>query len=73
MVLGIVGIFLFCLYAIPSILAVIFAAVALGQIKREPHRSGGRGMAVAGLVTGLVGVALFVLLLAVGSGTIWFG
>ena len=72
MVLGIVGIFLFCFYAIPSILAVIFGGVALNQIKRDPARTSGRGMAIAGVVTGLVGVCLLVLIIAAGNGTIWF-
>ncbi|MEO6123708.1 MAG: DUF4190 domain-containing protein [Ilumatobacteraceae bacterium] len=71
MVLGIVGIFLFCFYAIPSILAVIFGGVALGQIKKDPKYTG-RGMAISGLVTGLVGVALLAFLLAAGSGRLWF-
>lgn len=70
MVLGIVGIVLFCLYAIPSILAVIFGGVALSQIKKDPKYSG-RGMAVAGLVTGLVGVSLLALVLAAGNGVFW--
>ncbi len=67
MVLGIVGIVLFCLYAIPSILAVIFGAVALNQFKTQPSVYTGRGMAIAGLVLGLIGVGILVLLLAVGS------
>lgn len=46
-------------YWITSILAIIFAAVALGKIKREGLR--GRGLAVAGLVLGLVWMALLAL------------
>ena len=71
LVLGIVGIVLFCLWAIPSILAVVFAGVSLNQIKTQPNRYFGRGMAIAGMVTGLVGIGLFVLLLAAGDGGFW--
>jgi hypothetical protein len=58
MVLGIVWI-----YWIGSILAVVFGHIALRQIKRDPY-STGRGMAIAGLVLGYVGVAVLVALIA---------
>jgi hypothetical protein len=53
---------------IGSILALIFGYIALGQIKKQ--HEGGRGMAIAGIVLGWVGVAtaiLFVVLIAVAS------
>lgn len=53
LVLGIIWI-----YWIGSILAIIFGAVALKQCNRG-ERSG-RGMAIAGLVLGLVGAATLV-------------
>jgi uncharacterized membrane protein YidH (DUF202 family) len=65
MVLGIVGIPMFCVW-IPSILAVIFGGVALGQLKRNPTQ-GGRGMAIAGLVLGLVVFVGLVLLVVFGQ------
>lgn len=46
-----------------GIIAIIFGAVAIRQIGREPNL-GGRGMAVAGLVCGIVGVAGWVILIA---------
>ena len=55
MVLGILW-----LYWIGSILAIVFGYVALGQIKRQPGMQG-RGMAIAGIVLGWVGVAMIVL------------
>lgn len=58
LVLGIVWV-----YWIGSILAVIFGAVALQQIEKSRGGQGGRGMAVAGLVLGLVGVGVLVLVL----------
>ena len=60
---------------IGSVLAVIFGHISLGQI----HRTGeaGRGLAIAGLVLGYVGIAIFVAALigslAVGHGSITFG
>ena len=52
MVLGIVWV-----YWIGSLLAVVFGHIALAQMKRDPGFTG-RGMAVAGLVLGYVGLAL---------------
>jgi uncharacterized membrane protein len=48
-------------YWITSILAVIFAAVALRQIRESNGWRTGRGMAIAGLVLGLIGCATLVL------------
>lgn len=44
------------LYWVGSILAVIFGAIALSQIKRTGDS--GKGMAVAGLVLGYVGLGV---------------
>jgi hypothetical protein len=55
MVLGIVW-----LFWLGSILAVIFGHVALSQIKRSMGALSGRGMAIAGLALGYVGIALLV-------------
>ena len=67
MVLGIMWI-----YWIGSLLAVVFGHVSLHQLKRNPYQTG-RGMAIAGLVLGYVGLALLavvvVAMIAVGSGT----
>src|SRR5205823_14978879 len=52
MVLGIVWVFW-----VGSLLAVIFGHVALSQIKRSVGTLGGRGMAIAGLVLGYLGLA----------------
>ncbi|MEO8698279.1 MAG: DUF4190 domain-containing protein [Acidimicrobiales bacterium] len=46
-----------------SIFALFFGYVALSQIRASGGRQGGRGLAVAGLVLGWVGVALAALLL----------
>jgi hypothetical protein len=50
------------LYWIGSILALVFGYVATGQIDRSAGRQTGRGMAVAGIVLGWIGVATAVIL-----------
>lgn len=65
MVLGILW-----LYWVGSILAVIFGHIALSQLKRS--QQGGRGMAIAGLVLGYIGIAtlaVFGILLGVAAGS----
>lgn len=62
MILGIVWV-----YWIGSILAVIFGHIALHQIRRDGTR--GRGMAIAGLVLGYLGIAVIVLILILGLAT----
>jgi hypothetical protein len=56
LVLGIVWVFW-----IGSILAVIFGHVALSQVKRSLGAVRGRGLAIAGLVLGYLGVAMLAL------------
>ena len=60
LVLGIVWVFW-----IGSILAVVFGHVALSQIKRSYGAVRGRGLAVAGLVLGYLGVATLLLSIVV--------
>ncbi len=55
MVLGIVW-----LLWLGSILAVIFGHVALSQIKRSAGALTGRGMAIAGLILGYLGIVMLV-------------
>lgn len=56
MVLGILWV-----YWIGSILALVFGYIALGQIKRRG--GGGKGMAIAGVVLGWVGIAALILVI----------
>ena len=62
-VLGIVGIFVFPL--VGSILALIFGYIARNEIDGSAGTQTGRGLAVAGIVLGWVGVALAVVLFVV--------
>jgi hypothetical protein len=55
---------------IGSILAIIFGFVALNQIKNSNGQQTGRGMAIAGLVLGFIGlgtILFFFIIAAVGS------
>lgn len=63
MVLGIVWV-----YWLGSILAIIFGHVAISQMRRDPNLRG-KGMAIAGIVLGYVGVAIFVLAILFAAGT----
>jgi hypothetical protein len=60
MVLGILW-----LYWIGSILALVFGYVAKSQIKRSNGAQTGRGMAIAGIVLGWVGVGLLAIVILV--------
>jgi hypothetical protein len=60
MVLGIVWI-----YWIGSILAVIFGHIALSQINASRGWQSGRGMAIAGLVLGYVGLGFLLLVIVI--------
>lgn len=53
------------LYWIGSILAVIFGHIALKQISER--NQGGRGLAIAGLVLGWIGVATLTFVLIVAA------
>jgi len=63
LVLGILSVVFFCAWFFPvmPILAVIFGHIALSQIRKQG--TGGRGFAIAGLVTGYIGLAITVVLI----------
>ncbi|HWD92885.1 MAG TPA: DUF4190 domain-containing protein [Verrucomicrobiae bacterium] len=55
-----------CCYGLPfNITGLILSLVALSQIKSNPNRYDGKGMAIAGLVLSLMSLALIVIILAV--------
>ena len=65
MILGIVAVVCGCIWyiSIPcGILAIVFGIVG--------KKKGGRGMATAGLVLGIIAIALYVLLILCGVGTL---
>ncbi len=57
LVCGCVGIVVCCSFGIPSLIAVIFGHLAKTEIKNSSGQQGGEGMAVAGLITGYIGLA----------------
>jgi hypothetical protein len=57
LVLGIVGLPLMC-FVVPSVLAVIFGIVGLNRVNQSGAESTGKGMAIAGIVTGGIGALL---------------
>ncbi len=61
MVLGIVSIVLPYIGFIIGILAIIFSAISLKEIKRTGEQ--GRGMAIAGLVCGIVGTVIYAIII----------
>ena len=64
----VLGIITLC--GIGSILAVIFGYVGKGQIDRSGGAQGGRGLAIAGIVLGWVGIGLlvvFIVLAIIGA------
>lgn len=63
LVLGIVW-----LYGVGSILALVFGYMAKGQIDRSGGQETGRGLAIAGIVLGWIGVGGLILILIVAIG-----
>jgi hypothetical protein len=45
-----------------SILAIVFGIIQLKNIKKTPGQYGGRGMAIAGLILGIIGIVVFLVL-----------
>lgn len=68
MVCGILGIITCCIVGFLNaplvIAAIVMGHIALSKIKADPARTGGKGMAKAGLITGYIGL-LFIILLGV--------
>jgi Domain of unknown function (DUF4190) len=74
MVLGIISIVLFCVYylAFPcAVLALVFGVIARSKISRG-EGSGG-GMAMAGIICGLISIVLASTLLIVGLSLLHYG
>lgn len=57
LVLGIIGIPMFCFVLLP-ILALVFGGIALAQMNQR-QETAGRGIAIAGMVCGVVGLIIF--------------
>ena len=56
-----------CCYGFPfNVLGIIFALVALAQIRRDPLSQQGKGLAIAGLILCLLSIVLAALFLTLG-------
>lgn len=66
MVTGIIGLVLGCFGPILSIAAVVMGIIALMQIKSSPETTGGKPLAIAGIVMGGLTIAFYALMF------IWF-
>ncbi len=65
LVTGIVGVPLICCWPIGLIVAIVatvFGSLSLGKIKKSNGALGGRGMALAGLILGIVTIAIIVVM-----------
>jgi hypothetical protein len=71
MVCGIVGVLIPGTGIILSILAIIFGAIGMGRTSRNTELKG-KGMAITGLVLGILGLLVTVLVLAVLSSYWWY-
>ena len=58
LVLGILSIPTLGLFVVGAIAAIVLGVIALGKIKKEPATYGGKGMAVAGIITSGVSLLL---------------
>jgi type IV pilus assembly protein PilA len=60
LVLGIISFFTFGLLGVGALIGIIVAVIAMGKVKRDPWRYGGRGMAIAGLALNITSLATVV-------------
>lgn len=65
MVLGIIAVLSCYFGGIPGIIAVIFGHISLGKFKKSPNL-GGKGMAIAGVVCGYIGIAFSIISIIIG-------
>jgi hypothetical protein len=58
LVLGIIGLPAACA-VIPSVLAIVFGIIGYNQVAKTGMEGGGKGMAIAGIICGAIGLVLF--------------
>jgi hypothetical protein len=62
LVLGIIGMVFFPF--VPSVLAIIFGAIGLGQVNKSNGLLKGKGMATAGIILGIVAIVIMIIVVA---------
>jgi len=60
--MAVISVFLNSLYCIPSVLGIVFAVMALQQMKKNPGQYKGREMAIAALVISIVLLVIYVII-----------
>jgi hypothetical protein len=61
-----------CCYGFPfSVSGIIFSIIGLVQIRKQPERFTGRGLAIAGIVIGIVSLVLVAVLMILGVALNW--
>lgn len=65
------GIAAFVVFGPLAVLAIIFGAIGISQANKDPNLKG-KGMAVAGLVLGIIAVAGWVIVMVVWSSFFWW-
>jgi hypothetical protein len=63
MLTGLLGLVLGCLGPLPGVAALVLGWMALSQIKKTPETTGGKPMAIIGIVTGALTVVFYGLFL----------
>ena len=58
LVLGIISVPTLGLLGVGAITAIVLGSIALNRIKKEPATHGGKGMAIAGIITGVASLLL---------------
>ncbi|MEZ4918957.1 MAG: DUF4190 domain-containing protein [Saprospiraceae bacterium] len=53
-------VFLLILYTVLSLLALVFSSMALNEINKKPGKFKGRGLAILGMLLGVLGIAFFI-------------
>src|SRR5262249_52573671 len=67
LVLGIISIPTLGLLVVGAITAIVLGSIALNRIKKEPATHGGKGMAIAGIITSAVSLLLMAMFLMLSA------
>lgn len=67
LVLGIINIPTLGLLGVGAITAIVLGVVAIGRIKKEPATYGGKGMAIAGIITSVASLLLIPVFAIIGA------
>ena len=63
MLTGIIGLIFGCFGPLSGVAAIILGGMALSQIKKSPQTTGGKPLAIVGIVTGGITILVYSLLI----------